>query len=55
MGYLCDGINIGYVTVGISKSFKVNGPCVLPDGTLNLRKVMGIHESGLYPVLGKRV
>ena len=53
VGDLRRRVDIRNIAVGVPQGLQIDGPGVLPDGSLQLRKVMGIHKGGLHPVLGQ--
>ena len=55
VGDLSDGIDIRNIAVRIAKSLKVDGSCVVLDGSLNRCKVMSIYKSCVDAILWKCV
>ena len=55
MGDFRDGVDVRNIAVGIAEGLQIDRPGVLPDGTLHLLKVMGVHKGGFHPVLGQGV
>ena len=53
VSYLCNGVDVRDVAVGVSESLKINGSRILFDGILYFPEVMSVHEGGPDAVLRK--